>query len=92
MSKEPFENPQLLELATWEALIKSEEWGVYKKLCEDHKEYLTRECLMYIRKADFHNAVRAEAKVEDVDKKLVLITKRMTELRREGAKDEAGRD
>lgn len=87
MTKEPFETPQLHELSTWEALIKSEEWQVYRKLCEDHKEYLTKECLMYVKKGDFHNAVRAEAKVEDVEKQLNLITARMGELRREGAKD-----
>jgi len=81
MPKEPFENPQLLELSTWESLIQSDNWKVYLKLCEDHKVYLTKECLRCVLKADFHNAVCYAAKVEDVDKKIALVTARMKELR-----------
>ena len=87
MTKEPFENPQLHELATWESLITSENWKVYLKLCKDHKECLVKECYKSVLKADFHNAVCYAAKAEDVEKQLNLITARMGELRREGAKD-----
>jgi len=87
LTKEPFETPQLYELSTWEALIKSDEWQVYLKLCEDHKEYLTKQCLICVLKADFHNAVCYAAKVEDVDKKIALVTSRMKELRIGGSNE-----
>ena len=81
MENEPFKNPQLYELATWESLIKSDEWRVYLKLLEDHKKSLTKEILRCVAKADFHNAVRYEAKVEDVDKTIALVMKGLTKLR-----------
>lgn len=85
--EEPFKNAQIYELSTWESLVKSDEWKLYLKLCEDHKEHLVKECLMYVRKGDFHNAVRAEAKVEDVDKKIDLVKQGLKKLRI-GGKDE----
>jgi hypothetical protein len=81
MPNEPFETSQLYELSTWETLIKSDEWQVYLKLCEDHKEYLTKQCLICVLKADFHNAVCYAAKVEDVDKKIDLVKQSLKKLR-----------
>jgi len=80
---EPFESAQIYEKATWESLIKSDEWQVYLKLCEDHKKHLTDECLMYVRKNDLHDAVRCEAKVEDMGKLIDLVKQGLKKLREE---------
>ena len=82
MTKEPFENPQLLELATWESLIHSDNWSVYRKLLDDHKAQLTKDCLRYVSEANFHNAVRCQAKVEDVGRIKALIDEQLKELRK----------
>ena len=79
--EEPFENPKLYELATWESLIGSADWQVFLKLIEEHKKHLTSECLMYLRKDDHHNAVRCEAKVEDMGKMLDLVKQSLRKLR-----------
>ena len=84
MPKEPFETPQLHELATWESLIQSDAWRLYLKLLEDHKQHLTGECLRCVAKEDFHNAVRHEAKVEDLGKIIDLVKSRLTKLRTGG--------
>ena len=81
MSKEHSE--QLHELKTWESLIQSEGWQVYLKLKEDHKKHLVAECLRCVANGDFHNAVRHEAKVEDVEKELGLIRQGLKKLREE---------
>ena len=85
MSKEPFESELLQEKSTWERLVKSDEWSVYLQLKEDHKKHLTDECLRCVAKADFHNAVRHEAKVEDLRKEIDLVKARLSKLR--GGKD-----
>ena len=79
--KEPFKDPELFELSTWETLVKTDEWKYYLVLLDDHKEYLTKECLRYIAKQDFHNAVRSEAKVEDMEKIIDLVMARLKQLR-----------
>ena len=77
---------KFFELASWERLIRSDEWRLYLELLEDHKVYLIKECLKCVSKQDFHNAVRCEAKVEDVEKQTALIKPILKGLR-EGGKD-----
>lgn len=84
MSEEPFESEQIHELKTWERLIRSEEWQVYLKIQEDHREYLRDECLRSVAKADFHSAVRYEAKAEDLVKQIDLVKSRLAKLRTGG--------
>ena len=84
MEIEPFESEQIREIKTWERLIRSEEWQVYLKLCEDHKAYLRDECLRRVGEADFHSAVRYEAKAEDLGKLIDLVKSRLSKLRTGG--------
>ena len=84
MPEEPFESEQIHELKTWKRLIQSEEWQLYLKIQEDHKAYLRDECLRSVAKADFHSAVRYEAKAEDLGKVIDLIKTRLAVLRTGG--------
>jgi len=83
MPNEPKEEG-LFELSTWENLIRSDEWKVYLDLLKDHKEHLTKEVLRYVAKEDFHNAVRAEAKIEDLGKIIDLVDARIKDLKTGG--------
>ena len=84
---EPFKNPEAEDLSKWESLIGSDDWRVLLELKEKRKVFLTKECLRCVLKADFHNAVCYAAKVEDVDKKIALVTSRMKELRIGGSNE-----
>ncbi len=81
MPSEPFKNPKLFDLSDWESLTNSDDCNILLKFKEKRKAYLVDQCLAYIRKGDFHNAVRAEAKVEDVDKEIGFIKQNLTKLR-----------
>lgn len=87
MEKEPFKDIRKQEFANLESLVNSGDWKTYLVLQERHKTYLTKQCLICVLKADFHNAVCHAAKVEDVDKQIALISMRIKELRKEGEKD-----
>ena len=84
MEKEPFKDLKEQELSNLESLVNSDDWKAYLDLQERHKAYLTKQCLICVLKADFHNAVCHAAKVEDVDKQIALLKKRMAELRTGG--------
>jgi len=83
MEKEKIE---LFELDTWQNLIRTDEWLVFLELLKDHVEFLNNNALLCVRKGDFHNAVRYEAKAEDAEKLLSLVKDRITALKTGGIK------
>lgn len=71
------------ELKQWTALQGSGALRVLFTLFEKHRDYCVKEALAQIKKGDFHNAVRYEAKAEDQTKIMNIIQNRIKEVKKE---------
>jgi len=74
------------ELDDWIHLVTTKEWKHFLSIMRNHQKHLQGEVNRYVRGNDFHNAVRAEAKLEDSAKIFELVNQRMAELQKDKEK------
>lgn len=68
---------KIFEKEFWGDLIKSEDYNYLKKIFVDHRDKLNKDCLKAVKEAKFHEAVRCQAKAEDMNKIVDLINFRI---------------
>lgn len=76
----------LKELHAWEEVIHSESWVVYRNFLKEHCLFLQKEVNDHLRKHEDRLAGEALRAMDDANKMLTLITKRITELNKNGGK------
>jgi len=78
---------QLLEFNQWQDIIHTEGWRCYLKALKAHKEYLQIRVNGHLRKHEDRRAGEELAKLDDCDKVMQLIQKRIAELRNSTEED-----
>ncbi len=81
------ENSEMLmykieELDGWIHLVTTPEWKYFLNLMRNHQKHLQQEVNRNLKSGNFHEAVRAEAKIEDCAKIFELVNQRMAELQK----------
>lgn len=76
----------LKELHSWQNIISSDEWVVFRNLLKDHIAYLQKETNDLLRKKEFTDAFGSLRAMDDSSKILTLVTTRLNELNRKGEK------
>lgn len=64
--KDPFENSKLIRLQRWVDFVKSDEWQDYKTLLLERKAYLEKQVLIYVSTKKFDEAMKFQAKAEEL--------------------------
>ncbi len=70
----------LKELHSWENIIHSNEWIVFRNFLKDHCAFLQKEVNDHLRKHEDRAAGEALRAMDDANKMLTLITQRITAL------------
>ncbi len=76
------ENPLIIELDELTTLVTSVNWAQYLKLLKGRKEFLQKEVNRFVRGKDLMEAFGALSKLEDIDKTIDILKKRIEELRK----------
>ena len=63
-------------------LVNSEEWKQFLRIKQSHAEYLQAEVNRCVAKGEYRSADRAQAKLEENERDIQLLNKRMDELRK----------
>ena len=74
-------DPLIDLLNEWKQLQKSGAVNDLFRIFSDHKDYLEKEALTAVDKADFHLAVQYAAQAKDMDKIIKLILSRVLEIK-----------
>jgi hypothetical protein len=77
---EPFENSTLFRQNNWIKFIKSDEWAEYKTLLLTRKEYLEKQVLIYVSTKKFDEAMRFQAKAEELTAIITKAESHLTEI------------
>lgn len=87
--KEPVDqDPLIVELDDWIHLITTPAWKHFIRILREHQQYLEREMRRLLKGHQDRLAGEARAKLEDVDKILQQVQRRLDELKKkkEGGK------
>jgi hypothetical protein len=71
----------LSEIQAWENIIHSEDWIVFRRLLKDHSDWLQKEANDYIRSQKHTEAFGSLRAMDDCQKILNLVTKRISDLK-----------
>lgn len=74
----------LMELQSWQNIIHSEEWVVFRRFLKDHTDYLQKEVNEDLRKGEHIKSAQTLRAMDDANKMLTLITQRITALTKKG--------
>lgn len=76
-----------LEYNAWSEIIGSTSWAVFIKMMKAHKSFLQTEVNRFVKSQNLIAAYAAVEKMDDVDKIIQLVSRRVDELRKGGSKD-----
>lgn len=71
----------LLEIHSWENIISSQEWVVFRNLLKQHEKFLQDEVNSHVAKHEDREAGEALRALKDCQKILGLVTDRLNKLR-----------
>lgn len=75
---------RILEKEFWNTFVQSQEWKYLLKVFKDHKDFLNKQALSSIGSDKPNEAIRYQAKAEDMEKIVDLIEMRINEVGKEG--------
>lgn len=70
----------LNELHSWQNIVKSDEWIVFRRLLKDHIDFLQKEANSYLRKHEDRQAAESLRAMDDCSQMLNLVTTRINQL------------
>ncbi len=75
------QHSRLLQLESWEEIIHSPSWRIFRNLLEEHKIFLQKEVNVCLKKHQDREAGEALRALEDCDKIMQLVTSKISSLR-----------